>query len=69
MEKYTDLNEVLRDPSLAIITDNMATQSELNRIYVRYKVLPKRQRRFCNYLRPQCDGDVFPSEKQAEGGE
>ena len=49
MEKYTDLNEVLRDPSLAIITDNMATQSELNRIYVRYKVLPKRQRRFCNY--------------------
>ena len=49
MEKYTALELAVRDPSLAIITESIAAQSELNRIYVRYKVLPKRQKRFSDY--------------------
>ncbi len=49
MEKYTDLEQVLRDPSLVIITDQIATQTELNTIYVKYKILPKKQKRISNY--------------------
>ena len=49
MEKYTDLEQVIQDPSLAVITDDITTLNELNKIYVKYKVLPKRQKRFSNY--------------------
>ncbi|MDO5139069.1 MAG: hypothetical protein Q4D71_11525 [Oscillospiraceae bacterium] len=49
MEKYTDLEQALNDASLAIITDNITTQKELNAVYVKYRVLPKKQRRFSNY--------------------
>ena len=49
MEKYTDLEHAVHDPSLAIITDSITTQKELNKAYVKYKVLPKKQKRFSNY--------------------
>ena len=45
MAKYTDLEQAIHDPSLAIITDSITTQKELNRVYARYEVLPKRQKR------------------------
>ena len=49
MGKYTDLEQALSDPSLAIITDNITTQKELNRVYVKYRVLPRKLKRFSNY--------------------
>ncbi len=49
MEKYTELEQALRDPSLVIITDGIATQEELIQVYARYRVLPKKQRRFSDY--------------------
>ena len=49
MEKYTDLEHAVHDPSLVIITDNMTTQRDLNKAYVKYKILPKKQKRFSNY--------------------
>lgn len=45
----TDLEQASRDPSIAIITDSITTQRELNKIYARYKVLPKRQKRYSDY--------------------
>ncbi len=49
MEKYTDLEQAVRDASLAIITDAAATQRELNRVYLKYRSLPRRQKRFSDY--------------------
>ena len=49
MVRYTDLEQASRDPSLAIITDSITTQRELNRVFARYKVLPKRQKRYSDY--------------------
>ena len=49
MEKYTDLEQVLQDASLAIITDDITTQKELNRLYVKYRALSKKQKRFSDY--------------------
>ncbi len=49
MDKYTDLEQAIQDPSLVIITDHISTQTELNTVYVRYKVLPKKHKRFSNY--------------------
>ena len=49
MEKYTDLEQAILDPSLVIITDTITTQNELNKAYLKYKVLPKKQKRFSNY--------------------
>lgn len=49
MDKHTDLEHAVHDPSLAIITDNITTQAELSKIYVKYKILPKKQKRFSNY--------------------
>ena len=49
MEKYTSLEQAIRDPALAVVTEDIGTLSELNRVYVKYKVLPKRQKRFSNY--------------------
>ena len=48
MAKYTNLEQAIHDPSLAIITDSITTQKELNRVYARYEVLPKRQKRYSN---------------------
>ena len=60
MEKYTDLEQAIQDPSLAIITDRISTQTELNQIYVKYKVLPKKQKRFCNYYSNEFLGHTVP---------
>ena len=49
MEKCTDLEQALRDPSLAIITDDITTLRELNRVFLKYKALPGKQRRYSNY--------------------
>ena len=49
MEKYTDFEQALHDASLAIITNDISTLKELNTVYLKYKVLPKRQKRFSNY--------------------
>jgi len=49
MEKYTELSKAIEDPSLAIISDDIKTARELNRVYVKYRVLPKKQKRISNY--------------------
>ncbi len=60
MEQYTELQQAIQDPSLAIISDHISTQSELNKAYVRYKVLPKRQKRFSNYYSNKFYGHSVP---------
>ena len=60
MEKYTDLEQAIRDTSLAIITDTITTQKELNSVYVRYRVLPKKQKRFSNYYSNKYFGHNVP---------
>ena len=60
MEKYTDLEQALQDPSLVIITDRITTQTELNQIYVKYKTLPKKQKRFSNYYSNLFLGHTVP---------
>ena len=60
MEKYTNLEQAMRDPSLAIITEDITTQIELNRIFVKYRVLPKRQKRFSNYYSNEFLGHNVP---------
>ena len=49
MEKYTCLEQAVKDPSLVIITDSIATQKELNKAFLKFKVLPRKQKRFSNY--------------------
>ena len=60
MGKYTNLEQALRDPSLVIITDAITTQTELNQIYVKYRVLPKNQKRFSNYYSNEFLGHTVP---------
>ena len=60
MEKYTTLEQALRDPSLVIITDAVTTQTELNQLYVKYRVLPKNQKRFSNYYSNEFLGHTVP---------
>ena len=60
MEKYTALEQAVRDPSLAIITEDITTLKELNKIYVKYKVLPKRLKRFSNYYSNEFTGHGVP---------
>ncbi len=60
MVKYTDLEQAIHDPSLAIITNDIATQAELNKVYVKYKVLPKKQKRFSNYYSIEFLGHSVP---------
>ena len=49
MNQYTSLEEALRDPSLVILTDRFATMAELKNAYIKFIVLPKRQKRYSNY--------------------
>ena len=60
MEKYANLEQALRDPSLAIVTDSITTQRELNRVFVRYRALPKKQKRFSNYYSNEFLGHNVP---------
>ena len=49
MDKYTDLEQAFQDASLAIISDQITTPQELNKVYLRYRVLPGKQKRYSNY--------------------
>ncbi|MBQ1566694.1 MAG: hypothetical protein IIZ80_02245, partial [Erysipelotrichaceae bacterium] len=49
MEKYTDISQAKNDASLAIISEDISSFKELNRIYIRYKALPKRFKRYSDY--------------------
>ena len=60
MEKYTDLEQAIQDPSLVIITDQITTQTELNQVFVKYKTLPRKQRRFSNYYSNEFLGHDVP---------
>lgn len=60
MEKYTNLEQAVHDASLAIITDSISTQQELNKVYVRYRVLSKRQKRYSNYYSNKFLGRNVP---------
>ncbi len=60
MEKYTDLEQALQDPSLAIITDSINTRVELNTVYFKYKVLLRKQKRFSNYYSSKFFGHNVP---------
>ena len=60
MEKYTSLEQAVKDSSLVIITDSITTQNELNKAYIRYKVLPTRQKRFSNYYSNEFLGHNVP---------
>ena len=60
MEKYTDLEQAIHDPSLAIITENITTLNELNRVYARYNTIPKKQKRFSNYYSNEFLGHIVP---------
>ena len=60
MEKYTNLEQALKDSSLAIITDQISTEKELNKVYLKYKVLPKRLKRYSNYYSNEFLGHSVP---------
>lgn len=54
--KYTDLEQASRDPSLAIITDCITTPEELSKLYAKYRILPKKQKRYSNYYSIEFQG-------------
>ena len=60
MEKYTNLEDALRDSSLVILTDRITTLSDLYKAYAKYKVLPKAQKRFSNYYSSEFLGHTVP---------
>ena len=60
MEKYTDLEQAIRDPALSVISDRIKTQKELIKAYVKYRALPKRQKRFSNYYSNEFLGRSVP---------
>ena len=60
MEKYTDLEQVLQDSSLVVITDQITTLRELDKAYVDYRILTKKQRRFSNYYSNEFLGHTVP---------
>ena len=60
MEKYENLQEVLQDPSLVLITDDIRSLRELNRAYAKYRILSKKQKRFCDYYSKQFYGCTVP---------
>ena len=60
MERYTDLERAINDPSLVIITEDISTQKELNKAYVRYKALSKKQKRLSNYYSDEFLGHSVP---------
>ena len=60
MGQYTDLEQALQDPSLAIITDDITTLRDLNKAYIRYRVLPGKQKRFSDYYSHEFLGRNVP---------
>ena len=60
VEKHTDLEQAIKDSSLAIITDRITTERELNRVFTKYKVLPRKLKRFSNYYSNEFLGHNVP---------
>ena len=60
MELYTDLEQALADSSLVIITEQITTLRELEKAFVNYRVLTKKQRRFSNYYSNEFLGHTVP---------
>ena len=60
MEKYVDLEHALRDPSLAIISDQITTPKELVRVYLKFRVLSPKQKRYSNYYSYKFLGHSVP---------
>ena len=60
MNKYNELDQVLQDSSLAIITKDIKTQRELNKRYIKYRTLPNRNKRFSNYYSNKFLGHSVP---------
>ena len=73
--EYTDLEQASQDPSLAIITDRITTPEELNKLYAKYKILPKKQKRYSNFYSNEFQGRrvsemyVLMKDKFKPGGE
>ena len=60
MRKYTELEQALQDPSLAIITDEISTLRDLNRVFARYSVLTKKQKRTSDFYSDEFLGHSVP---------
>ena len=60
MKQYTNLEQVLQDKSLSIITSDITTQAELKAAYFKYKVLPNKQKRYSNYYSNEFLGHSVP---------
>ena len=60
MEKYCDVEQAVNDSSMAIITESITTLGELNRVYVRYIALPRKQKRLSNYYSNKFLGHRVP---------
>ena len=60
MKRHTELKQASQDPALVIITEDINTLIELNRAYLRYRVLPANQKRFSNYYSNQFLGRTVP---------
>ena len=60
MEKYTDLEQAIRDPSLVIITEDITDLKALNKTYIRYRVLLKKQKRYSDYYSNKFLGHNVP---------
>ena len=57
-DKITRLN---LDPTIAIIPDNVSTDEELNKLYNKFSLLPKKFKRFSNYYSTQLLGYNVPN--------
>ena len=49
MEKYTTLEQAVQDSSIVLITENISTQKELKKTYLKYRTISKKQRRISDY--------------------
>ena len=59
-EKYTCLEEAVKDPSFIILTDSITTQRELIKAYLKYRALPRKQKRYANYYSNEFLGHSVP---------
>ena len=60
MDKYTNLEQALCDASLAIISDQITTPQELTKVYLKYRVLTGKQKRYSNYYSCKFLGHTVP---------
>ena len=62
-EKIRDIkiDELNQDPTIAIIDYRITSEEELNRIYTKYSLLPRKFKRFSNYYSTQLLGYNVPN--------